>query len=188
MRRSRVGMAQPAPNAAARKLSLHGTARLLLIAIAKCRQWFGRQQPCGRHSAVTATLVLSLFLLVISPTAVAAAGVEGERDRAIARNRSIGSAVLPPRLIVAGDADEAGGDALVVVARDVAAPALVTAASTSARQLSSGDAVSWSYHEISTAANIACSVFGIDIDGDGDVDVVSASVYDDTIAWCVRLL
>ena len=141
-----------------------------------------------KTSGMRAALLVSVaMLLVVSPTAVAAAGVEGERDRAIARNRSIGSAVLPPRLIVAGDADEAGGDALVVVTRDVAAPAPVTAASASARRLSSGDAVSWSYHEISTAADGARSVFGIDLDGDGDVDVLSASEYDDTIAWYENL-
>ena len=38
-----------------------------------------------------------------------------------------------------------------------------------------GSGGSWSYHEISTAADGARSVFGIDLDGDGDVDVLSAS-------------
>jgi hypothetical protein len=36
---------------------------------------------------------------------------------------------------------------------------------------------------ISTAANGARSVFAADVDGDGDLDVLSASVYDDKIAW-----
>ena len=46
----------------------------------------------------------------------------------------------------------------------------------------------WSYHEVSTAADGALSVFGIDLDGDGDVDVLSASESDGTIAWCVYVL
>ena len=36
---------------------------------------------------------------------------------------------------------------------------------------------------ISTAANGAYSVFAADVDGDGDTDVLSASYYDDKIAW-----
>ena len=193
MRRSRVGMAQPAPNAAARMSPLHGTAQLILVSLAKWQQWLDGRLPCGRHSAVPATCVgvtalLSLFLLVISlATTVAAAGAEGEKDQKIVRSGSIGSAVLPPRLTVAGDADEAAGSALVVETRDVAAPAPVTAASASARRLSSGDAVSWSCHLISTAADGGWSVFGIDVDGDGDIDTLSASWKDDTIAWYENL-
>jgi hypothetical protein len=38
-------------------------------------------------------------------------------------------------------------------------------------------------HTISTAANAAWSVFAADVDGDGDMDVLSASQLDDTIAW-----
>ena len=51
-----------------------------------------------------------------------------------------------------------------------------------------GSGGSWSYHVISTAADGANSVYGIDVDGDGDADVLSASAYDDTIAWCVYVL
>ena len=36
---------------------------------------------------------------------------------------------------------------------------------------------------ISTNANGAESVFATDVDGDGDMDVLSASEYDDKIAW-----
>ena len=36
---------------------------------------------------------------------------------------------------------------------------------------------------ISTAANFAGSVFATDVDGDGDTDVLSASFFDDKIAW-----
>ena len=45
----------------------------------------------------------------------------------------------------------------------------------------------WNYHEIYTEADSAVSVFGIDVDGDGDIDVLSASQYDNTIAWYENL-
>ena len=50
-----------------------------------------------------------------------------------------------------------------------------------------GSGNSWSYHEIYTAADGVWSVFGIDVDGDGDVDVLSASPDDATIAWYENL-
>ncbi|KAH8043543.1 6-phosphogluconolactonase [Aureococcus anophagefferens] len=36
---------------------------------------------------------------------------------------------------------------------------------------------------VTTLADYAQSVFAIDVDGDGDVDALSASYYDDTVAW-----
>ena len=36
---------------------------------------------------------------------------------------------------------------------------------------------------ITTAADSARSVFAVDLDGDGDIDVLSASFNDDKIAW-----
>ncbi len=41
----------------------------------------------------------------------------------------------------------------------------------------------WIGHEISIAANGAASVFALDVDGDGDTDVLSASFFDNEIAW-----
>ncbi len=38
-------------------------------------------------------------------------------------------------------------------------------------------------HVITTAADGATSVHAVDVDGDGDMDVLSASLYDDTVAW-----
>ena len=38
-------------------------------------------------------------------------------------------------------------------------------------------------YTITTSANGAGSVYAIDMDGDGDTDVLSASVNDDTVAW-----
>ncbi|MEQ9391498.1 MAG: FG-GAP-like repeat-containing protein [Balneola sp.] len=36
---------------------------------------------------------------------------------------------------------------------------------------------------VSTSANFALSVFATDVDGDGDIDILSASQFDDKIAW-----
>ena len=44
-----------------------------------------------------------------------------------------------------------------------------------------------STHAITTSADGAGSVFAIDMDGDGDVDVLSASFLDNTIAWYENL-
>ncbi|MCX5868059.1 MAG: VCBS repeat-containing protein, partial [Proteobacteria bacterium] len=41
----------------------------------------------------------------------------------------------------------------------------------------------WTERVISTAADGAHSVYAADVDGDGDMDVLSASVNDDKIAW-----
>ena len=41
----------------------------------------------------------------------------------------------------------------------------------------------WTAADIATSADGAKSVFAADMDGDGDMDIVSASVSDDTIAW-----
>jgi surface protein len=42
---------------------------------------------------------------------------------------------------------------------------------------------SWSPSDIATDKDVARSVFAADIDGDGDMDIISASYNDDTIAW-----
>ena len=80
----------------------------------------------------------------------------------------------------------APGNTMVVVARDAAACAPVTAAASAydshRRRLLSSD-YGWATHDISTAAGSAGSVFGIELDGDGHVDVLSASYLDNTIAW-----
>ena len=43
--------------------------------------------------------------------------------------------------------------------------------------------VTFTEHVISTSADAAQSVYAIDVDGDGDMDVLSASYLDDKIAW-----
>jgi len=42
---------------------------------------------------------------------------------------------------------------------------------------------SFTEHAISTSADYAYSVYAADVDGDGDMDVLSASYNDDKIAW-----
>ncbi|MCK4695936.1 MAG: T9SS type A sorting domain-containing protein, partial [Candidatus Cloacimonetes bacterium] len=46
----------------------------------------------------------------------------------------------------------------------------------------------FSAHTITTSANGAWSVYATDVDGDGDMDVLSASSGDDKIAWYENLL
>jgi hypothetical protein len=46
-----------------------------------------------------------------------------------------------------------------------------------------GDGSSWTASDIDTNADYAESVFAADMDNDGDMDIVSASAIDDTIAW-----
>ena len=46
-----------------------------------------------------------------------------------------------------------------------------------------GDGSSWSAPNIDTIADGAFSVYAADMDGDGDMDIVSASSSDNTIAW-----
>ena len=50
-----------------------------------------------------------------------------------------------------------------------------------------GSGGSFSTHVITASADYARSVFAIDMDGDGDVDVLSASGLDDTVAWYVHI-
>ena len=42
---------------------------------------------------------------------------------------------------------------------------------------------SFTSHTIYSSASYAMSVFAIDVDGDGDIDVLSSSQSDDKIAW-----
>ena len=47
--------------------------------------------------------------------------------------------------------------------------------------------VDFTPHTITTSADYANSVYAVDVDGDGDMDVLSASYVDDKIAWYENL-
>ena len=47
--------------------------------------------------------------------------------------------------------------------------------------------VQFASHTITTGADGATSVYAVDVDGDGDIDVLSASSHDDKIAWYENL-
>ena len=63
---------------------------------------------------------------------------------------------------------------------------------TSFRHLRADDTIAWyendgdesfTAHTITTSADYAISVFAADVDGDGDMDILSASIRDDMTAW-----
>ena len=60
---------------------------------------------------------------------------------------------------------------------------LILTLSTLFLMFSLSTAQSWTAQDIATNADGAMSVYAADMDGDGDMDIVSASYNDDTIAW-----
>jgi hypothetical protein len=134
---------------------------------------------------------------VSQATAVAAADLDGDGDAdvlAAARgagqivwfenasgdgslwvSRSVTSALQTPGSVLAADVD-GDGDLDVI------------SASSGDERIAwhenvDGDGASWALRTISSAAIDASSVYAADVDGDGDVDVLSASSGDDRIAW-----
>ena len=47
---------------------------------------------------------------------------------------------------------------------------------------------SFTAHTITTSADMAYSVYAVDMNGDGDMDVLSASAVDDKIAWYENMM
>ena len=89
--------------------------------------------------------------------------------------RTISSVVTWARSVYAADVDGDGDiDALSASAYDDAIAWYENLG---------GDPPSWAASTISSVADMAYSVFAADVDGDGDLDVLSASVNDDAIAW-----
>ena len=74
------------------------------------------------------------------------------------------------------------GDSDVVLASYQIAPSTSTTTISWYENLD-GSGGSWSFHQIYNAASGARSVHGIDVDGDGDIDVLSAAYFDGNIAW-----
>jgi hypothetical protein len=96
------------------------------------------------------------------------------------------SAAFPAQTVISA----AAADAWSVFAADVDGDGDLDVLSATARD----DKIAWyentdgagsfgSQQVISTAADNARSVFAADVDGDGDLDVLSASMFDDKIAW-----
>ena len=46
-----------------------------------------------------------------------------------------------------------------------------------------GDGTSWTEHMLDGSFDGAWSVYAADVDGDGDMDVLGAAFWDDSIAW-----
>ncbi len=53
---------------------------------------------------------------------------------------------------------------------------------------SESDTGLWTHHYVTSSANGAFSVYAVDVDSDGDMDVLSASWEDNKIAWYENLL
>jgi len=87
--------------------------------------------------------------------------------------------ISSPRSVIVADLDRDGDlDALSATGNDN---------SVRWHQNSAGDGSTWSSETITTAAQGANDVAAADLDGDGDLDALSASIGDDRIAWYKNL-
>ncbi|SVA34170.1 uncharacterized protein METZ01_LOCUS87024, partial [marine metagenome] len=95
--------------------------------------------------------------------------------------------VLP--VVSSVSSDKAPGNYTIgeVISIDITFNKAVTVSGTPqltlATGLSSDGAITFNPDDISTSANGANAVYAADVDGDGDMDVLSASCIDDKIAW-----
>jgi hypothetical protein len=90
---------------------------------------------------------------------------------------TVSTAVSSPRWVVAADVDSDGRP-------DVLSASYFDNKVAWFRN-GGGSAPLWTAFTISTAASGAQAVFAADVNGDGRVDALSASVLDNKIAWCV---
>ena len=89
----------------------------------------------------------------------------------------IGTAVNGTRSVYAGDMDNDGDTDIIATALNDDEVIVYT------NETSGLATASFVSNTITTAADGAQSVFSIDVDSDGDMDIISASYYDDKIAW-----
>ncbi len=111
-------------------------------------------------------------------------------DDKIAWHENDGSGVFGPRRIVSATAD--GATAVVAADIDGDGDADLISASQNDDKIAwyenlDGDGNFGPERLVSTQANGATSVFAEDVDGDGDVDLLSASFFDNRIAWYENL-
>ena len=94
----------------------------------------------------------------------------------------IGTAVNGTRSVYAGDMDNDGDTDIIATALNDDEVIVYT------NETSGLATASFVSNTITTAADGAQSVFSIDVDSDGDMDIISASYYDDKIAWYLSLI
>jgi hypothetical protein len=154
--------------------------------------WY--ENTAGNGSAwVTHTITI----LANGPHAVFAADVDGDGDQdALTSSRwdnavlwyentagngsawvthTIASAALGTVAVFATDLDRDGDVDVLATSGDADTVAWY--------ENTAGNGSVWTTHVVTTTADGAESVSAADVDGDGDVDVLSASSYDDKVAW-----
>ncbi len=89
----------------------------------------------------------------------------------------ITSAAVSVRSVYAADLDRDGDVDIVWASSSIADPKVAWL------ENKGGSPLTFDAHTISTDVLVALSVFAADVDGDGDMDVLSASNADDQIAW-----
>ena len=135
-----------------------------------------RIQPCGRRrrpSGRRRRELLVIFALIFG--AVGTSGVVHARPVPFASPPAISTSASGAFSVYSADVDGDGDlDALSASRFDDKIAWYENAG---------GGATSWVLRTISTGADDARSVYGADVDGDGDLDALSTSFLDDKVAW-----
>ena len=130
-----------------------------------------------RRSRATRRSLALVFALVFAPPAARRAAAECVP---FATPPAIGNAADGASSVRAADLDGDGDLDVLSASRDDAT--IAWHENLDLTTPGTGDGSTWTLHAVSTAAG-ALSVFAADVDGDGDLDALAASLTDDTIAW-----